>query len=155
MKEGTKMIYDAMDALQKPVSNGWTEKLERLEKENKRLRHENRKISTLEEALKKACAVIHEEADSNSYMGCTLAAITEGRSPECDYDCDKCLPAYFIELVEQEKRKVVCDEIEGRKRMDEQDTKKAAKDNINLQSLDDIVRRAEGLGRELEEKMRR
>lgn len=58
-------------------------------------------------------------------------------------------------MEEWEKEQAVKDEIEGRKRMDMQDQKKAMKENITLESLDDIARKAEGLGRELEEKMRR
>jgi predicted ATPase len=119
------MIYDALDNLSNPFGNDWTEKLDKLEKENKGLRHQchewKKKAVLYERALIKACIIINQEADAEAYADCAKAALTEDRECRCGTDCDTCISEYLIEQVEKEDRQAARDEIEGRKRMDEID----------------------------------
>ena len=116
------------------------------------------KTRMYEEALETACEEMEHKLilPEERYKSCILHHFTDTQS-DCDWDCGVCQKNYFLGKGQErlDMQKACQDEEEGRKRMDVQDQQKAMTENITLESLDDIVRRAEGLGRELEEKMRR
>ena len=98
------------------------------------------KIKLYDQALMVACEEV-EPLTIDDKVTCPLDYFTTPPS-DCDEDCGSCLKAYFLKRgqdnidMEQfckgeiDKANAVKDEIEGRKRMDEQDSKKAMKEAL-------------------------
>lgn len=133
--EGVNMIYDALDKLQQPVSNGWTDKLDRLEKEFDRLiralKAKDEKIALVTEALEVACGEVEALYKKLAHLTCPLCWLTDPPM-NCNKDCSVCLQNYFMqkaqENIDRERNnEQVHDEIEGRKEMDVADQKKEMK----------------------------
>jgi hypothetical protein len=120
--EGIKMIYDSLDNLSKPVENGWTEKIERLEREVDGL---IAKVKLYEEALEVACEEVESVLGDKGKKPCHKYDIDpgEGNYEYCDRDCGICLKTYFLKRGQEniDREKACKDEVEGRKRMDAQD----------------------------------
>lgn len=91
-------------------------------------------------ALEIACEEL--EALKPQDKMCIMAVIDEETAAHCSgqNDCDECLKWYFYkravaDLRALENNRIVKDEIAGRKRMDEQDTKQTMKENIGGKSI--------------------
>jgi hypothetical protein len=91
-------------------------------------------------ALEIACEEL--EALKPQDKMCIMAVIDEETAAHCSgqNDCDECLKWHFLKravavLRALENNRIVKDEIAGRKRMDEQDTKQTMKENIGGKSI--------------------
>jgi hypothetical protein len=114
-----------------PFSNDWTEKFDELERRCEKSIADKK---LYEEALEVACE--EYEAFVKNYIGkyCVMREIAPGNSKpdDCDNDCGACLKAYFLKRGQDniDMEKSCKDEIAGRKRMDEQDSKKSMKEAL-------------------------
>ena len=159
--EGTKMIYDALDALQMPpkmaelsekiaeLDEAIMQRMERDRKEIERLIRSvkawEEKTKVYEEALETAC----EEVETL----CTVIPCLHFDIDDtyCDNDCGVCLKNYVIGKGQErlDMQKACQDEEEGRKRMDVEDQRG------EFAKCDSLAEQIIEKGRELEEKMRR
>ncbi len=133
--EGVAMIYDAMDNLHTPVKNGWTEKLDKLEKEIDRLFRAGKEWKEKEQLARDALAIACIEIESYSKLKCPTGFLTENIPDDCDNDCPVCLGNYFLGRAKtdretEENNRIVRDEQEGREKMDRADIKRAIKEAL-------------------------
>ena len=114
-----------------------------------RLRHENdiwreradtwqEKEQLARDALAVACLevelIIKKYVTHSDAKGCPICFFTEP-ARDCDNDCPVCLANYFLDRAKEdreavENNRIVREEQEGRKEMDEQDSKRAEKEAL-------------------------
>jgi hypothetical protein len=137
--DANKLIWNAVDNMTKPVSNGWTEKLDRLGKQVDRLIRACATWEDKERLAREALAIACQEFEYKLKNGCDGACVicyfTEPVR-DCDNDCPVCLAEYFlgrakVDREAVENNRVVREEQEGRKAMDGEDQRREMKGGMN------------------------